>query len=129
MSRSLKQNGFYHLYLCLEPFVFLFLIFKSKHLIITMAPLLSLYACSLEEIREKEKGRGGGGAGRVYNVEFVECRIEDTRKAVFAECLGFWALGKYISYVFISLFSITCFSFFVRCTLEIPSQIDSTIYI
>ena len=40
---------------------------------------LSLYACSLEEIREREKGRGGGGAGRLYNAEFAECRIDDTR--------------------------------------------------
>ena len=37
MSWSPKQNSSYHLYLCLEPFVFLFLLFKSKHLIITMA--------------------------------------------------------------------------------------------
>ena len=34
---SPKQNSSYYLYLCLEPFIFLFLLFKSKHLIITMA--------------------------------------------------------------------------------------------
>ena len=37
MSWSPKQNSSYYLYLCLELFVFLFLLFKSKHLIITMA--------------------------------------------------------------------------------------------
>ena len=38
-----KTNSSYGLYLCLELFVFLFLLFKSKHLIITMASPSSCY--------------------------------------------------------------------------------------
>ena len=43
MSWSPKQNSTYKLYLCLELFVFLFLLSKSKHLIITMPLSLSCY--------------------------------------------------------------------------------------
>ena len=90
-----------------------------------------------------EGGREGAAAGCFYNVlslpsvgsrtigkaGFAKCQITALGKLIFAECLGFGALGKYMIYFFISLFSITCFSFFVRCTLKIPCKIDSTIYI
>ena len=43
MSWSPKQNSSYGLYLCLELFVFLFLLFKCKPLIISMLSPLSCY--------------------------------------------------------------------------------------